>query len=128
MTGQWDIDLPWGEEAEHRCRDLLLPIRDGRLLVEVKHPRRADGRFFVEVAHDPGGRGQWVPSGLMITRAHLWAFLKGGVWVLVDVRRLERLYCVYQSRLIAGDPNGSCPTRGFLVPDFDTLASDRFTP
>lgn len=128
MTAEWDMDLAWGELAEQRCRDLLLPIRDGRLRVEVKHPRRQDGRFYVEVAHDPGRRGEWVPSGLMVTRADIWAFLKGGVWVLVDVRRLERLYVAYQSRLIGGGGGGSCPTRGFLVPDFDTLASDRFTP
>lgn len=90
---------------------------------EVKHDRRSadTGNLFIEFQHDPGGRGLWVPCGIATTEADCWIATIGDpvphAFVGLDIDRLKGLARAERQRgKVATQPNGSCPTRGVLVP------------
>ena len=69
---RWDIDLEYGAEGEVLVRNLL-GFSD--VEVEVKRKRYADDLFYVETHYDPGGRGNYKPSGINTTQAEYWAYV-----------------------------------------------------
>ncbi len=77
------------------------------------------GNLYVEWSHQPHGR--WVLSGLSTTTASHWAFVLGQtkVVLMVPVPTLKEL-CGHIRRQpnwrTASETDGSCPTRGILVP------------
>lgn len=115
----FDLDLQWGQEAEGEVMQLL---QGGRIEVKRSSIAHRDGRFFVEYQCDKGATGKFEKSGICTSKADYWALVFDAldVIVLVPRRRLYQLTkAAYNSdeknRQDAGK-NGSCPTKGVLVP------------
>ena len=89
----FDLDRDYGEDGEDTVRDVL-GLATNR--IEVKHKSYADDKFYVELEHDPGGRGQYKPSGLTTTKAEYFTYVIADTGVIVFIpvpylrQRLER--------------------------------------
>lgn len=88
LEARWDIDRPYGEEAENLVRRLLSVSK-----VEVKRDRRTQdtGNLFIEVS---GNRGE--PSGVIVTEASHWVYvidqrdgIENSVAIIIPVQKLK---------------------------------------
>jgi hypothetical protein len=113
---RFDIDLPYGRQAELQIADYLTWLAEGNGRIEVKHKRRIDLLFYVETHHDPGRRGIYVPSGISTSTAAAWAFniSDTGIAVIFPSDEVRRMLTDPSSR-DAQEHDGSCPTRGKLI-------------
>lgn len=113
---RFDIDYKFGRQAELKIEELLHWIADGSKEVEVKRKRYLDLWFYVETHCDKGKRGEYLPSGINVTTAQVWAFVIGdtGLSVLFPTDLLQIMIGDSSSR-DREEHDGSCPTRGKLV-------------
>lgn len=104
----WDLDLGHGHDRERFVETCH------RGTHEVKAPRYVDDLFYVELEQNPFGRG-WRPSGLRISTADVWDFVKG--WAVLSVPRGRLLDLVERGELgrFREETDGECPTRGRLL-------------
>jgi len=118
---RFDLDLPYGKQAELQIGEFLDWIADGNGQVEVKHKRYLDHKLYVETHCDKGRTGTYRPSGISVTTAHCWVFVIGDTGVHVAIPTdLLRLMLTDPSSRYREERDGSCPTRGMLV-DFCVL-------
>ena len=124
----FDIDWRYGVTAggEALVREICGLIDDEKVHIEVKRKRRSDGYFYVELEHDPGRRQAFVPSGLSITTAEVWAFVIADCG-LVLMTKTEALTTAVDRNygFPAAETDGSCPTRGRLLSFWDLLSALR---
>lgn len=111
MSGpDWDLDRGWGEDGEEIVKRL------SRYRIEVKRKRRLDEMLYVELAHDPGRRGEYVPSGFAITKAEYGAFVVGKTGCVIFLPAGLIRWAVDRGMGIeTGEDEGDCPTRGRLM-------------
>ena len=113
----FDIDLEVGRQGELYVVDVAQMLADGTGRVEVKVDEQAarTGNVYVEYQCLRGG--EWRPSGIATTSAHLWAFVIAGRVMVVAptecVRSVARSH--FPSRRKQMD-RGSHPTRGLVIP------------
>lgn len=80
QKGQFKTDLKFGEHGENIASQLVQAMLDG--WIEVKSDAFQNGNIFVELAHCPNrvlkenGDFAWVNSGLNVTKAQYWMYLK----------------------------------------------------
>ena len=131
---RFDIDLERGRTGELFVLDICHMLAKRSATIEVKtDDRYADtGRLYVE--HECRGRdGVWRPSGLVTTKAKLWAFVvnkQTGV-LIYDTEWLRRAVSFAQHLgNKAEHPKGETPTKGICVgPNhFFLTASPSWTP
>ena len=108
--GSFDIDFPHGHFAEAEMERRL-----GGHRMEVKREDNAlrHRGLYIETQHDPGARGNYVPSGLSISPDEDWGFLIGGLIIAVPTEWLRRQEPLCKR---SAQPEGSCPTKGFVLP------------
>lgn len=113
---RFDIDYAYGRQGELLIGDFLKAIASGNGRVEVKRKRYLDLDFYVETHCDKGRSGTFLPSGISVTHADMWAFVIGdtNVTVLIPTDELRAMLDDPSTRPKSED-NGSCPTRGKLV-------------
>jgi hypothetical protein len=120
MSGSgFDLDLRYGHEGERRVLDLL-GIEPCRF--EVKRERKAEARVFVELLQDPTNTGRFRRSGLSVTEAEYWTFVKvgdfGDLFVFVTPAALREQIRKMESRGMQPRPagrDGNNPTKGHWV-------------
>lgn len=118
---RFDLDLPYGKQAELQIAEFLDWIADGNGRVEVKHKRYLDHVLYIETHCDKGRRGVWQPSGINVTTAAMWVFVIGETGCHVAIPTdLLRLMVADSSSRPSQETDGNCPTRGVLV-DFCVL-------
>ncbi len=112
--GGFDIDLSHGKIGEGVVEALLR----GEEKIEVKLELRARefGSVYVEVSHDPGRRGRFVPSGLHITEAGMWAFVTGLYPRFVHFAETGWLKKQEATCKKVEQTDGEVPTKGFRLP------------
>jgi hypothetical protein len=111
---RFDADYAYGRQGELLVADLLGQLGAGQASYEVKRERYANARFYVEEYQNPRGRG-WKPSGINVTTAEYWVFVKpGGFVIWVPVVELRRLLDAGKG-LAREERDGDNPTRGRLV-------------
>lgn len=113
---RFDIDLPYGRQAELRFGELLDWVAAGNGQAEVKRKRPLDLFFYIETECDKGGYGIYQPSGISITTAAVYAFVIGDtdVTVVFPTDELRAMLDDASSRPCA-ERDGTCPTRGKLI-------------
>jgi hypothetical protein len=124
----WDVDWRYGvtEGGEKLVREICGAVDSETVHIEVKRKRRTDGYFYVELEHDPGRRDVFVPSGLSITTADIWAFAIADSGLVLMTRTdalrtaIERNYG-FPSK----ETDGSCPTHGRLISVWDLLSASK---
>jgi hypothetical protein len=115
---RFDIDRQMGEESERRVATVLgwLLTGDKHLYVEVKAKSYIDDWLYVEVEHRPPGAGEFRPSGISVTEAHVVAYAIPMVGVVLFFPT-----ALVRSALAAGlgrpveERDGDCPTHGRLI-------------
>lgn len=116
----WQKDLAFGLKGESIISDFLSDISSGSF--EVKTDRYRNGRMAVETQQQPGARGNWIDSGINVTKAKWWVYQYNldGAFHIVSVERLKR-YLRFNSHkfnestkrmFAAGSEN---PAKGFLI-------------
>ncbi len=128
---RYDVSWRYGvtEGGEALVRHVCGQVDDDHVWIEVKRKRRNDGKFYVELEHDPGRRGRFIPSGLSVTHADIWAFVIEDTanmhWTSTTVLKtaIERNY-----GFPAKETDGSCPTRGRLLSVFDLIGATKPGP
>lgn len=113
---QFDRAYAFGHQGELLVDDVLNQIAAGQGTVEIKRSSFPDLKLYVEFEHSP--RGVYVPSGISVTTADYWAFVKpGNVFILTPTELLMREVRHARERGVAPheEKDGSCPTRGYLV-------------
>lgn len=118
---RFDLDLPYGKQAELQIAEFLEWIADGNGRVEVKHKRYLDHKLYIETHCDKGRTGCYQPSGINVTVADVWVFVIAdtGVHVAIPTDLLRLMVTDTHSRP-AAETDGTCPTRGMLI-DFCVL-------
>jgi hypothetical protein len=118
---RFDLDLPYGKQAELQIAEFLDWIADGNGRVEVKHKRYLDHVLYIETHCDKGRTGCYQPSGINVTTAQLWVFVIAdtGVHIAIPTELLRIMVADSSSRPVE-ERDGSCPTRGVLI-DFCVL-------
>jgi hypothetical protein len=113
---RFDIDLPYGRQAELQLADYLSWLAEGNGRIEVKRKRRLDLWFYVETHCDKGRRGVYAPSGISTTGAAAWAFTIAdtNISIILPTEDL-RAALIDPSTRDCEENDGSCPTRGRLV-------------
>jgi hypothetical protein len=111
-------DLAYGHQGEKLVTDFLDAMESGSF--EVKTDRYRNGRMVIEMEQNPRRKGEWIPSGLQVTKAQWWAyvFTLDGAFVLVSVPRIKRY--IQQRQLNASHykvfaRQSQNPARGFLL-------------
>lgn len=137
--GQFDADLRFGEAGEDHAALLVEALLQG--WVEVKSDAYENGNIFIELAHCPNrqtnenGDFVWTHSGLNVTQAKYWVYLKLGAdgqmrsCLTFETARLQRFRewfrATYGTGLLEpgsnktgyliGNHNGSIPTLGLRI-------------
>lgn len=115
---EFDIDYEYGRQGELLVGSLREAWLAGQVQVEVKRERYANGNLYVETRQQPGGRGEWVPSGLRTSTAELWVFEKPNGLMILAPRQLlveaaTRLHRAGVQR--HATRHSSNPTQGYLM-------------
>lgn len=116
---RWDVTFRAGSDGERLLLAALGFAENDELHFEVKSSRFQDWSLFVEVAQAPRWKGQrnYKPSGLLTSRAEVWAFVKPfNTLLLVPRRTLLHAYESGRFPIRDGGVRGDNPTRGFLLP------------
>lgn len=115
-------DLEYGHKGEKLVTDFLDAMESGSF--EVKTDRYRNGRMVIEMEQNPRRKGEWIPSGIQVTKAKWWVyvFTLDGAFIMVSVDRIKRY--IAQRQLGAKDykefARGSQnPARGFLLEPSD---------
>ena len=113
---EYDINaqLDLGDMAEEDTKRLLKLL--GRGLIEVKLDAQAQetGNLYIEFEHSPGATGTYVPSGVSVCTGDYVAYrLANGNIIFMDLLWLLAQQATCRT---VSQPNGSCPTHGFLLP------------
>lgn len=113
-------DLVFGQIGEQIVRNFLEDILNGSL--EVKTDRYRNGRMAVETQQMPGGHGDWIQSGINVTKARWWVYQYStdGAFHIVSVARLKRYLRANSDKFneatkkmfAAGSDN---PAKGYLL-------------
>lgn len=113
-------DLAFGEAGENIIREFLNDLSAGSF--EIKTDRYRNGRMAVETQQDPGARGNWIDSGINVTKAKWWVYQYNldGAFHIVSVDRLKRYLRMNSNKFndntkrifAAGSEN---PAKGFLL-------------
>lgn len=137
--GQFKADLKFGEHGEELAAKLVEAMLNG--WVEVKSDAFENGNIFVELAHCPGravdqdGNFVWTKSGLNVTKANFWIYMKlsgQGEFrsaLVIPTVRLNAYRSWYkeqygteilpsgskQSGYMIGNANGEIPTLGLRI-------------
>lgn len=83
----FDIDLKFGQEGERSVYAAIRAMNQGT--VEVKTERYANGNLFIET-HQGGGSGTYRPSGINVTKAEFWVYLKpGGIIIFFPTQAIR---------------------------------------
>ena len=116
----WQKDLSFGLKGESLISDFLSDISSGSF--EVKTDRYRNGRMAVETQQQPGARGNWIESGINVTKAKWWVYQYNldGAFHIVSVGRLKRYLRLNSHKFnestkrtfAAGSDN---PAKGFLI-------------
>jgi hypothetical protein len=113
---RFDIDVAYGGQGELQIGEMLDWIAAGNGRVEVKRKRVLDLWFYIETRHDPGRRGEYVPSGMSVTTAPAWAFVIGDLGLsVIFPTDLIREMLDDPSTKDREERDGSCPTKGRLI-------------
>lgn len=116
----WQKDLEFGLQGEKVISDFLNDISSGSF--EVKTDRYRNGRMVVETQQNPGASGNWIDSGINVTKAKWWVYQYSldGAFHVVSVSRLKRYIRMNKDkfnestkRLFA--PGSDNPARGYLL-------------
>ena len=115
-------DLEYGHKGEKLVTDFLDAMESGSF--EVKTDRYRNGRMVIEMEQNPRRKGEWIPSGIQVTKAKWWVyvFTLDGAFIMVSVDRIKRY--IAQRQLSSKDykefARGSQnPARGFLLEPSD---------
>lgn len=113
---RFDRDYSYGRQGELQIDTFLNWIATGNGQVEVKRKRYLDLNFYVETSHDPGRTGNYVPSGISVSTALMYAYVIGDTGISVQIPTDElRAMLDDSSTKECEERDGSCPTRGKLV-------------
>jgi hypothetical protein len=124
----FDVDWRYGvtDGGEALVREICGLIDSEKVHIEVKRKRRSDGYFYVELEHDPGRRQAFIPSGLSITTAEVWAFAIADTGVVLMAKTEALTTAIGRNYgFPAAETDGSCPTRGRLLSFWDLLSAFR---
>jgi hypothetical protein len=115
----FDIDLSRGARSESELRSLLL--QEG-YRVEVKTDFRAAATGNVYIEYECKRKGNWVPSGILESKAEWYALRLANGWMLIPKADLYK--AIFDDGLGGQrqERDGSHPTRGFVIP-VDALAA-----
>jgi len=115
-------DLEYGHKGEKLVTDFLDAMESGSF--EVKTDRYRNGRMVIEMEQNPRRKGEWIPSGIQVTKAKWWVyvFTLDGAFIMVSVDRIKRY--IAQRQLSSKDYKESArgsqnPARGFLLEPSD---------
>jgi hypothetical protein len=116
----WQKDLAYGQKGESLISDFLADIASGSF--EVKTDRYRNGRMVVETQQMPGAHGNWIDSGINVTKAKWWVYQYNldGAFHIISVERLKR-YLRYNSDKFnettkrAFGNKGDNPAKGYLL-------------
>jgi hypothetical protein len=115
-------DLEFGHKGEKLVSDFLDAMESGAF--EVKTDRYRNGRMVIEMEQNPRRSGNWIASGIQVTKAQWWVyvFTLDGAFIMVSVDRMKRY--IAQRQLSSKDykefARGSQnPSRGFLLEPAD---------
>lgn len=113
---RFDLDLEYGREAEQRLAELFDYLAEGSAKVEVKRKRIIDLWLYVEQFCDKGKTGNFRPSGISVSTAHVYAFAIAGTGIMIVIpTALLRESLSHPSVRDSAETDGTCPTRGKLV-------------
>lgn len=141
--GSFKTDLKFGKVGEDDASMLAQAMLDG--WVEVKSDAFGNGNIFIELAHclgrktNPDGSFVWTKSGLNVTQAKFWMYLKlspGGVFrsaLILETSRLNKFRSWYKDKngtsimapgskstgYMIGNANGETPTLGLRIVSSD---------
>jgi hypothetical protein len=117
-------DLAFGHKGEDLVTSFLDAMETGSF--EVKTDRYRNGRMVIEMEQNPRRKGEWIPSGLAVTKATWWVyvFTLDGAFIIVSVDRIRRYI---KQRQLRGDDykefarGSQNPSRGFLLEASDVV-------
>ena len=117
---EWDISYAAGSYGEALIRELFSGEL-GERSIEVKRDAIAHktGRVFIETSFYSRAQRAYVPSGIMVSEATIWAIVipdaAGNVRasVLVETSRLRKL--IEHKPVVHANANGANPSQGVLI-------------
>lgn len=116
---EFDIAYEYGHQGELLVADVLDQLAHGQASIEVKRSSHSDQELYIEYEQNKGNRGVWENSGIRVTTAEYWAFVKpGGIITFVPtevLRKACRLTYAVPDRRKETIQSGN-PTRGLLIP------------
>lgn len=113
---RFDLDLSYGQKGETLIGTFLEWIGTANGQIEVKRKRILDLKFYVETHCDKGRRGNYAPSGILVTTSTAWAFVLGDTNISLIVPTVElRAMLDDPSTQDKEERDGNCPTRGKLI-------------
>ena len=110
-TIQKKYPLAFGIEGKHKAYDIFIPELD--VGVEVKHDLQTSttGNIMIEISCN----GQ--PSGLMATRAKMWAYCFDYETLWLDTSRVKDMIIEHNPELRRFTPKDeTCTVKAYLVP------------
>jgi len=118
----WDIDLKFGEDSEHRIKEML--SNGDKLEIKTERDKWYDsGNIYVEIE----SRGK--ASGLETTKADYWVINlnknnKDYCKLFFEIEDFKKITHKYRYKLVNGGDNGT--SKGYLIPikelfDIETL-------
>jgi hypothetical protein len=139
QTGIWEADLQYGLLGENFTASILESIVNGS--IEVKSDSYENGNIFIELAHcpnrntDSNGNFVWVKSGLNVTEAKYYFYLKlskAGEFrsgLILSTQRLNAFRQLWKQEngtdilpkgskgtgYMIGNENGQIPTLGLRI-------------
>lgn len=125
-NSDFDLDLTVGQEAENYVAKVLQidTIEVKRDLLWFK-----TSNLYIEAACYSQAKGEYVQSGLRVTKASHWAFVLGDTFIVVPTNNLRNLI---DNQILAGTARPvSCdiqpnPSRGYLIRIEDLLEYQRY--
>ena len=119
----WDHDFARGKVGENLVESFLVALEGGRIETKTDHRVLETGNVYIETNQETR-HGDWVRSGILLTKAEWWSFAgpAGVGFVTISRARLERV-CLDHGRRVekpwtSPDRRG---TRGVLVPMREVL-------
>jgi hypothetical protein len=120
----FDIDLAFGKEGERHAYEAIRMLGSGK--VEVKRERYNNGSMFIEVAQRPNGYTEFKPSGINVTKADYWAYIKpGGVIIFLPTQTIKDYLATLDYEPFIAKPFSSNPSKGYLVEIAAILAAQK---